>query len=625
MAEILSKDTRVMRLETRAANEDGTIDISFSSETDQVERWFGIEILSHEAGAMDMTRAALGLPFLLNHDPEDLVGRVENIHIGPDRKGRGTIRFSSSPEAQQIRQDMIDGIRPDISVGYIRMAELTQKGQGGAADIVTVTRWMPFEITSAAIPADISVGAGRTATPGDAGTPTTPPAAPAGTTTKEGRMDPILEAAQKAAEDTKRALEAADQRNLDERTEALKLQNLATRMGLASEASEILASGKPLTEARALVMDLLEKRAQPLPAPKSLQEMGASEQEVAKYSYARLLDAAISQQEGNPKKCMELDIAQDIKRSMPSTYKAKGDFFAPFQLRAAMDSKTATAGKELVFTQPGELIELLRSALFIGKLGARFLTGLRGPIGFSKQTGAAIAAWIDENGGVDAAETEATTGLVTLTPKTLIGTTAFSRQLLVLGTHDAELMVRQDLAFSHAAALDLAAMHGTGGTQPTGIYALAGVNSVAMGGNPTFAKLVDMLIEIAADDAILGNIGYATTPRVAGKLMQTLEFAAAGAKATWTGAIDEGMVAGYKAVASSLIKSNLGGGTNEHGTVCGAWNQMIVGQFGNGFELITDPYAKKKQGLIEVTSFEMADLVVRHAESFTKATGVILT
>jgi HK97 family phage major capsid protein len=275
--------------------------------------------------------------------------------------------------------------------------------------------------------------------------------------------------------------------------------------------------------------------------------------------------------------------------------------------------------------QPGELIEILRNALIIRRLGARFLTGLRGPIGFAKQTGSAVAQWIVENGGVDAPETEAQTGLVTLSPKTLIGTTAFSRQLLTLGTYDAELMVRQDLAYSHAAALDLAAIHGTGGLQPTGIYNLAGVNAVAMGGNPTYAKLVDMITECAADNAILGALGFATNPRVAGKLMQTLEFAAAGAKATWTGKIDEGMVAGYAASCSNLVKANLGAGTNEHGLAAGCWDQMIVGQFGNGFEIITDPYAKKKQGLIEVTTFEMADLVVRHAESFCKATGVILS
>lgn len=616
MPEILGKDIRTMAFTREAVNEDGTLEISFSSETDQVERWFGIEILSHEPGAMDMTRAQLGLPFLLNHDPDSLIGRVENIHIGPDRKGRGTVRFSSSPDAQQVRQDMLDGIRPDISVGYLRMEQITRKGEANAPDVVTVTRWMPFEITSAAIPADISVGAGRTAAP-EVGASPNPPAAPAGTT-QEVRAMPDIDPAVAAQQ-------AANTPNA-ERVEALQLQNLGTRHGLAKEVSEILASDKPMAEARGLVMDLIIQRgAAPLPAPQSLEEMGASEKEVRNYSYARLLEAAIRQQEGSPMKCMELDIAQDIKRSMPSTYKAKGDFFAPFQLRAAMDSKTATAGKELVFQQPGELIELLRSKLVLAALGARFLTGLRAPIGFSKQTGGAVAQWIDENGGADATETAATTGLVTLTPKTLIGTAALSRQLLNLGTWDAELMVRQDLAYSHAAAIDLAAFHGTGGTQPTGLYALAGVNSVAIGGNPSYAKCVDMLIEIAADNAMLGSIGFATNPRVAGKLMQTLEFAAAGARATWTGTLEDGFVAGYKAAATNLIKSNLGAGTNEHGILAGAWDQIIVGQFGNGFELITDPYAKKKQGLIEVTSFEMADVIARHAESFAKGTGLVIS
>ncbi len=41
----------------------------------------------------------------------------------------------------------------------------------------------------------------------------------------------------------------------------------------------------------------------------------------------------------------------------------------------------------------------------------------------------------------------------------------------------------------------------------------------------------------------------------------------------------------------------------------------MIGEWG-AREIILDPKKKKKQGLIEVTSFVMADIAVRHAQSF---------
>jgi hypothetical protein len=73
---------------------------------------------------------------------------------------------------------------------------------------------------------------------------------------------------------------------------------------------------------------------------------------------------------------------------------------------------------------------------------------------------------------------------------------------------------------------------------------------------------------------------------------------------------------------TNQLKKNLGVGTNEHGLVFGVWSQLLIGEWGT-LELITDPYRLKKQGMIEVTSFLMADVAIRHGESFCKATGLI--
>lgn len=151
--------SRTFRADPGPQNEDGSIPISFSSETDQVERWFGIEILSHAPGAMDLSRAKDGLPFLADHG-RCLLGRMKNVRC-EGGKGRGDVDFSSSPEAQQYRQDMLDGIRPDVSVGYDPQEHSVERGVAHAPDRVTVTRWTPYEASSVMVPADTSVGVGR--------------------------------------------------------------------------------------------------------------------------------------------------------------------------------------------------------------------------------------------------------------------------------------------------------------------------------------------------------------------------------------------------------------------------------------------------------------------------------
>ena len=659
-----------------------TVPLSVSSDSPNILTYvsgkgLGYEVLDHSSlASIDLSRfkGPNGGPLLFNHDRSQIIGRFMPTEVA-DGKLRGIARFGRSAAASEAFQDVQDNVLTDTSIYFDYdpddVAIDTSPRNNTDFPTYRVKKWSLTEASIVPIPADITTGVGRSAdlqpftdagvdasngdgqvircaTPGC--TPETPcpeclarcqdaprsQAAPAAatvptptTTAATGRTT------REESPMTPEEIAAATQAAVQEGTiQALQLRNIAEAHGKGREAAEILAA-KPLPEARAEIMALLATT--PIPKAPSLEELGASKRELENFSYARLLNA-VSQEGGRSIKCMELEISDNLAKEMPTTYERKSGVFAPFRLRkegwgggeargqrAAMDSVTATAGKELVYTEPAELIEILRNRLFIAKLGARFLTGLRSPMGFSKQTGAAIANWIAENPGADATATEAATGLITLSPFTLIGAAQFSRQLLEVGTWDAEMMVRQDLAYSHAAAIDLAAVHGTGTNQPMGIYGLAGVNVVPMGGNPTYAALTTMLADIAQANALLGNVGWATNPLTAAKMLTTLEFAVNGASKIWQGNILEGQVCGFKATTSAMIKSNLGAGTNENGLVAGAWDQMIVGQFGAGFELITDPYKLKLQGLIEVSSFEMASSIVRHAEAFTKATGVILS
>jgi HK97 family phage major capsid protein len=347
---------------------------------------------------------------------------------------------------------------------------------------------------------------------------------------------------------------------------------------------------------------------------------------------------------------------------MPNSYKRHGGLFIPTSLRnsgiketqgtrgisaatravlveatraGVIDSNTVNALKEVVFTEyGGELIEILRNMAMVVSMGARVLSGLSSPIAFPRQLTDAIAQWIAENPGAGGAVTgtNPTTDLVTLNPHTLMANSAYSRQLLVQSSIDVEAFVRTSIAAAHALALDLAAIHGTGqGNQPLGIYNQVGVATVdfssasfGTSNKIAYTGCVQMEVLVANANALLGTLGYMTTPGIAGDAKTTLKFPAAAIAqggVLWEGQLQSGNLNGYRAVATNQVSKTMGtgglpsGGSN-HGLIYGNWADVLIGQFGGAMEMIVDPYSLKKQGLVEVTSFQMADVAIRHPGSF---------
>jgi Caudovirus prohead protease. len=168
-----SKESRAVTIQKEAINaEKRTVDLAFSSEQ-PVARWWGIEILSHDPGAMDMSRLQNGGAVLLNHSSDKQIGVVEDCRCAPDKMGRATVRFSRSTLGEEVFQDVADGIRKNVSVGYsidedpMQMKpedmneELKNLSLKEQAPVYRINRWTPYEVSMVPIPADISVGVGR--------------------------------------------------------------------------------------------------------------------------------------------------------------------------------------------------------------------------------------------------------------------------------------------------------------------------------------------------------------------------------------------------------------------------------------------------------------------------------
>jgi HK97 family phage major capsid protein len=562
----------------------------------------------------------------MDHDPEEQVGVVESVSIGTDRVGRASVRFGKSADAEEAYQDVLDGIRQHISVGY-RVYAMTLETKSDQGETYRATDWEPLEISIVAIPADTSVGFNRSADATDAPIfetlitrATDLPAndlpifhleKPAMTATPETLDRAALEATYRADAGTAERART---------TEIADMGQAHANRGGEKLAMQFIREGKSVDEFRNALLSAAARE------PVQTDNINMNQREAKQYSYVRAISAALARAEGQKTSGFEVDISEEIERNIPANYKKNGGIFVPTQTRVAISEalyNTSGKGASTVFTQAGEFIDLLRNASVAVRLGARVLAGLTGPVSFPTQTAGASVYWMAENSGVDVTASNATLGSVGLTPKTLQGTTAFSRQLMAQASVDIESLIRQDLAQGHALAWDLAALHGTGSNdQPTGIYAAANVNSKAMGGVPTFGGLIDMITEVMKDNALAGSLAFATTPGMAGKLAQTVVAATTDTRMIWDGKLDSGAMCGYTAMASNQVSSTLVGGA-EHGIVFGNWSDLLIGMFGS-LELVVDPYALKKQGMIEVTSFQMCDIALRHPQSFCKATGATI-
>jgi len=136
------------------------VEISFSSEF-PVMRGGVREVLHHELGAADFSRLNAGAAVLLNHDHERLVGAVVpgTARIDGDRIGRAIIRFSQSAAA--IINDVADGIRNAVSIGYRLTRIVSRETQDGVETIRYA--FEPYETSLVSVAADPRIGVGRSA------------------------------------------------------------------------------------------------------------------------------------------------------------------------------------------------------------------------------------------------------------------------------------------------------------------------------------------------------------------------------------------------------------------------------------------------------------------------------
>ncbi len=152
------------------AEEDGDkrqVELSLSSE-EPCRRWFGDEILSHDAGAIDLSRLEEIGVVLFNHDRDRVIGRVLSVRLDEAmHRLRAVIQFDEDEESERVYQKVRSGTLRGVSVGYA--VDVWEEVKAGATSTngrftgpcEVATRWTPYELSIVSVPADATVGVGR--------------------------------------------------------------------------------------------------------------------------------------------------------------------------------------------------------------------------------------------------------------------------------------------------------------------------------------------------------------------------------------------------------------------------------------------------------------------------------
>jgi HK97 family phage major capsid protein len=580
--------------------DDRALEFSFSSEA-PVARFFGDEVLSHADSAVDLGRMNDGAPLLWNHDPDRQIGVVERAWVdGKKKRGMVRVRFSRSAFAEEKLQDVRDGILRNVSVGYrINDAAPIRDGEG-----IVATSWTPFEVTMTPVPADASVGVGRSLQPEAAAQAATPP-------TPKPPVD-----------DTNIDIEAVRaQAAADERARVASITSLCREHKADDLAQGLIERGASEGDAMKEVLAAIAKRAkQPAtPAAPAAQpvaggsaDIGLSDKEAQSYSFLRAIraqafpnDRAAYEAAG-----FEREVSRAVEKRLGVS--ARGYLVSNEVLQRDLTVGTAASAGDLVFTdaRPGSFIELLRNRLALNTLGVTMLTGLNGPVAIPRQTAGATAYWVAEKGAPS--ESNPQVDQVNMTPKTLGAYTEFSRRLLLQSSIDVETMVRNELATVIALEIDRAALYGTGtSSQPQGLKFVTGINTENFGAaSPTYAELVAMETSINADNADIGAMSYLTNSTRYGAFKTTSKIGSEAQFVLEPG----GTVNGYPVVRSNQVASG--------DVFFGVWNQMLMGMWG-ALDLQVNPYALDTSGGVRVVALQDVDVAVRHPESFTRGNDTL--
>ncbi len=393
-----------------------------------------------------------------------------------------------------------------------------------------------------------------------------------------------------------------------ERKRVAEISDLGDKAGHKDLAQEYIKTGKSVSELNA---EIVSRMTEDKPVVENQKELGLTQKEARSFSFVKAIRAMANP--GDRRAQEDAAYERELSDAASKAYgkEARG-FMVPnetLNVRAGRDQNTVDDA-DLVAEDHlgGSFIELLRNNLVVNQLGVRRLSGLRGDIDIPSQEGPTTAYWVGE--GDAPAQSNATFGSRKATPHTVAAYVDMTRRIIIQSDPSIEALIRSDLAFVMAQAVDKAALEGDSVADvnsPLGVSKTIGINTIA-GASMDWATMIDMQTALDSDNALHGSLSYVVNPVEAGVAKQTPK---AAGEAVMLMAINPDSVAGYPAyVTNNLTAGNM---------IFGDWSDLIMCEW-SGLDLMVDPYSLSTSGGVRTTAFWDVDFIVRHPESFCLAT-----
>lgn len=612
----------------------------------------GLEVLVHDEAAVDLSFMNSGrAPLLVDHLQDRQVGVFDGVALGGGQLvGEG--RFSRAERAQDEVLDVRDGIRRNVSVGYIikKFEVVRRRGQ---LPLFRVTSWKPFETSILSVPADMG-GATIEARSDEQREFTTlvrkaPTVDEEITNEQTEQRGGAITIERPSREDDERRIR--DELKKKRVADAKAIRATAAAHNASDLGEESIRSGHSFELFQGILLDFMEtvgKADTPLHTPAA--QLGMSRKEQQQFSFARILDfmaidkptdkdikkvgfelecsRAVADQLGKPARGVY--IPQDMMESQFAPELAQRNAIRNATQQVLTRTHTvgvAADGGNLVGTDHlgGSFIEVLYNSMQVRNLGARVLSGLRGNIQIPRRTAGGGTRWTAEQsaavtgGNLDIGDS--TFDQVPMQPRELTSTSLMTRRLIQQSDPSIEALVRSDLAMAIALAVDSAAINGDNTAdpnQPDGIFNAAGTNNISLGtpdgGALTYAQAVEFIRIVMAANALgVGNLGWLMNANGWARGMTISRDPGSGQFLIRDGRFVEHRFEISEQVPSNLVEGASGAVLN--GLIFAAWSSLMIGEWGV-LELQVDPYTAVATGAVRINAFMTLDIALRYPQAF---------
>ena len=559
-------------------------DLPYERYDDDRERPYK-EILVISEEAVDLHRLNGGASLLWGHDTDDLIGVVDNAYI-VENKLFVKVRFSKNDKkADRIWKDILDGLIKNVSVGYA-VEHFIEKEVDNEL-VRYVDRWMPYEVSIVSVPADETVGI---------------------RSMKKKNTKAMTEEPEKMETENKQEQECPQcpkgekgDCGIEAENEALKAENeeLKARIKEMEEnavddaanneenapenAPETSPENAPETSPENPEAEEIKACGDAMGVPKEEQEKaikaGVTAREFKQIYRNFNININTTKKERNTMKFAE--------------YLREGNFNDKFTVRnfTGFGGQTGEGGAPLIGTETQPLVAALEKV--IGVKGFRTIAGLTSNISIPVQTTRNVAYQTAHLRDAATTSNPVFTNVM-LTPVKISGNTRIGKELIAQANDDVEAFIIDSLTKEIGYKVE--------------DYLLGKVASGATG-SVTYSALTAIdWNDVLAFEASIGGYAleepaYVMSPAARAALKG---IAKAGTFPVFL--CEDNMVNGYKV--------NVSGCVSNDNIFFGDWSKLLLGIWGQGLEIMVNPYTYAKEGDVEIVASICVDAAVLQGDAF---------